>query len=110
MPDHLHAIISPMEATLERAMQLIKGGYSYRLRKELGIEREAWQPGLLRSSPQRSFRLSDSPHLSRKQPGQTRTLPDAASVPIFLRLRQIRTRPSTSVAKAERLAMLLRHG
>jgi putative transposase len=45
MPDHLHALVSPLEATLERTMQLIKGGYSYRLRKELRQEREAWQRG-----------------------------------------------------------------
>jgi putative transposase len=31
MPDHLHLLISPAkEISLERAMQLIKGGFSYR--------------------------------------------------------------------------------
>ena len=45
MPDHIHAILSPIEITLERAMQLIKGGYSYRLLKELGLKHEAWQRG-----------------------------------------------------------------
>jgi len=45
MPDHMHAILSPVEITLERTMQLIKGGYSYRLSKELRVHREAWQRG-----------------------------------------------------------------
>ena len=43
MPDHFHLLISPTE-TLERALQLIKGGFSYRARKELGFVREIWQP------------------------------------------------------------------
>ena len=35
MPDHLHVLITPApEITLERAVQFIKGGFSYRLRKE----------------------------------------------------------------------------
>ena len=34
MPDHLHLLITPAaEISLERAMQLIKGGFSYRLGK-----------------------------------------------------------------------------
>jgi putative transposase len=34
MPDHLHLLLTPaMQISLERAMQLIKGGYSYRLGK-----------------------------------------------------------------------------
>ena len=33
MPDHLHALITPaLEISLERAMQFIKGGFSYRLK------------------------------------------------------------------------------
>jgi putative transposase len=35
MPDHFHLLVTPTE-TLERALQLIKGGFSYRARKELG--------------------------------------------------------------------------
>ena len=32
MPDHLHLLLTPpVELSLERAMQLIKGGFSYRL-------------------------------------------------------------------------------
>jgi len=34
MPDHMHALLTPAERiSLERAMQFIKGGFSYRLRK-----------------------------------------------------------------------------
>lgn len=43
MPDHFHLLISPL-TTLERAMQLIKGGFSYRARKELGFTLKIWQP------------------------------------------------------------------
>ena len=43
MSDHFHLLITPT-LTLERAMQLIKGGFSYRARKELGFAGEIWQP------------------------------------------------------------------
>ncbi|MFZ1009993.1 MAG: transposase [Candidatus Sulfotelmatobacter sp.] len=43
MPDHFHLLISPLE-TLERTMQLIKGGFSYRAKKELAFAHEIWQP------------------------------------------------------------------
>jgi putative transposase len=36
MPDHFHLLITPTE-TLERALQLIKGGFSYRASKGIGI-------------------------------------------------------------------------
>lgn len=42
MPDHLHLIFTPPE-TLEKAMQLIKGGLSYRFRKEFRKSHEVWQ-------------------------------------------------------------------
>jgi putative transposase len=44
MPDHLHAIITPL-TSLEKAAQFIKGGFSYRAKKELGSNLEVWQPG-----------------------------------------------------------------
>ena len=43
MPNHFHLLITPT-LTLERALQLIKGGSSYRARKELGFLGELWQP------------------------------------------------------------------
>ena len=46
MPDHFHAIITPAaEVPLEKAMQFIKGGFSYRARKELNINTAIWQAG-----------------------------------------------------------------
>jgi REP-associated tyrosine transposase len=42
MPDHIHALITPA-ITLERALQLIKGCFSFRARKELGFGGEIWQ-------------------------------------------------------------------
>ena len=43
MPNHFRLLITPT-LTLERAMQVIKGGFSYRARKELGFAGEIWQP------------------------------------------------------------------
>jgi putative transposase len=42
MPDHFHLLITPFE-TLERSLQLIKGGFSFRAKKELGFGGEVWQ-------------------------------------------------------------------
>jgi putative transposase len=44
MPDHFHLLISPSIA-LERAVQFVKGGFSYRAKKELGSNAEIWQRG-----------------------------------------------------------------
>ncbi len=46
MPDHLHLLITIQEdMTIEKAMQLIKGGFSYLLKKEHGYLGEVWQRG-----------------------------------------------------------------
>ncbi len=46
MPDHFHALITPAaEVPLEKAMQFIKGGFSYRARKELNVNTAIWQAG-----------------------------------------------------------------
>jgi putative transposase len=38
MPDHFHALITPAaDVSLEKAMQFIKGGYSFRLKSKLDI-------------------------------------------------------------------------
>src|SRR3984957_9574217 len=46
MPDHLHFLMTlPGDVTIEKAMQLIKGGFSYRLKREFGYQGEVWQRG-----------------------------------------------------------------
>jgi putative transposase len=46
MPDHLHLLMTlPVDITIEKAMQLIKGGFSYRLKREFGYQGEVWQGG-----------------------------------------------------------------
>ena len=38
MPDHLHALITPApNVSLEKAMQFIKGGFSFRLKSKLDV-------------------------------------------------------------------------
>ena len=45
MPDHFHALVTLAPGvTIERAMQYIKGGFSYRAKKEFGLTCKMWQP------------------------------------------------------------------
>jgi putative transposase len=41
MPEHVHLLITPQNTTLERAVQLIKGGFS----RKLGSKLPVWQKG-----------------------------------------------------------------
>ena len=50
MPNHLHLLLTVGEGmTIEKAMQFVKGGFSYRLRKEYGYSGEIWQRGFSES-------------------------------------------------------------
>lgn len=45
MPDHFHLLLSPLpEVGLARTVQLIQGGFAYRLRKEFQLNLEVWEP------------------------------------------------------------------
>lgn len=46
MPDHVHLLLTVHDGmTVEKAMQLIKGRSSFRMKKELGMLGEVWQRG-----------------------------------------------------------------
>jgi putative transposase len=41
MPDHIHLLLTPQEISIERAMMLIKGGFSHKMESKFSI----WQRG-----------------------------------------------------------------
>jgi len=44
MPNHFHLLITPIPPiTLEKSVQFIKGGFSYRAKRELSFVGEIWQ-------------------------------------------------------------------
>lgn len=45
MPNHVHLILTPSSASLEKCMQLIKGGSSFEIHKLRGSRTEIWQSG-----------------------------------------------------------------
>jgi putative transposase len=46
MPNHFHLLLTPGEATsLEKAVQLIKGGSSHEIHQQTGNKMEIWQVG-----------------------------------------------------------------
>jgi len=47
MPDHIHLILTPRQITLERAMQFVKGGFSFQLNKNLKAKKDIWQPSFM---------------------------------------------------------------
>lgn len=47
MPDHFHLLLTPTGIGIEKAMQFIKGGFSHRVRKELGMNCEIWERGYI---------------------------------------------------------------
>jgi putative transposase len=60
MPNHVHILMTvPGEMSIEKAMQMIKGGFSFRAKKELGFRGEIWQRGFS------DVRVVDEPSFQR---------------------------------------------
>ena len=50
MPDHFHALITPApDVSLEKAMQLIKGGFSFRLKSKLDVWMRSFNESQIRT-------------------------------------------------------------
>jgi putative transposase len=48
MPEHFHLLITPAEhVSLEKALQLVKGGSSFRFKAGAGFNGEVWQRGFI---------------------------------------------------------------
>jgi putative transposase len=46
MPDHFHLLLTlAFDVSLEKALQLIKGGFSFRVKREMKSNIEIWQEG-----------------------------------------------------------------
>jgi putative transposase len=62
MPDHFHLLITVgIGMSIERAVQLIKGGFAFRAGRELGFRPPVWQKGFS------EVRIYDSEHLGQTQ-------------------------------------------
>jgi len=77
MPDRLHLLLTPID-TIEKAVQLIKGGFSFRAKRELSWPGEVWQSGFT------DHRIRDEEdwlrHIEyiRKNPIEARLVKDSA--------------------------------
>jgi putative transposase len=70
MPDHLHLIITPTQITLERALQLIKGGFSFGSNKNLKVKKRRVATKLPGQTDQRFIRIPEVQRLHLAESGK----------------------------------------
>lgn len=78
MPDHLHLLLTPAdEISLERAVQFLKGGYSYQLRKVEKIQ--VWQESFTNHRIRDAEDFERHSEYVRMNPVRARLVRDAAA-------------------------------
>jgi REP element-mobilizing transposase RayT len=81
MPDHTHLLLTPApDISLEKAMQYIKGGFSFRLKSKLNVWERSYDSRRIR---RRS--LQQSPHLHSSKPDPRKPGKRARTLPPLLR-------------------------
>ena len=109
MPDHVHLLLTVHEAmTVEKAMQLIKGRFSFRLKKEFGVQGEVWQRGF--SEVQVMNRENFETQIHFGQPSESRIGRFGGELSVLLWLfGEIESASSTAGAKALVSLRQIRH-
>jgi putative transposase len=82
MPNHFHGLLTPIRGlTLERMMQLIKGGFSYRAKHELNKSYEVWQRGFTDRRVRNSVEYLRFENYIHQNPVKAKLLMSAAEFP-----------------------------
>ncbi|MDA2912359.1 transposase [Acidobacteriia bacterium AH_259_A11_L15] len=108
MPDHFHLLLTPAPAvTLERALQLIKGGSSHRIRHELRYQFPIWQTAFddhrirsVRDYKQRQAYIWNNP-VTKKLVAKPEEYAFSSASPQYKSLVDVWSPELTSAAKAE---------
>jgi putative transposase len=86
MPDHLHLLLTIYdEMTIEKAMQLIKGRFSYRLSHEFGHKGEVWQRGFTEEQVMNKASFETHREYIAQNPVKARLVPSADEYPFCFR-------------------------
>jgi putative transposase len=105
MPDHFHALITVHQSmTIEKAMQLIKGRFSRRLKLEAGYLGEVWQRGFTEVQVMSSEILKNYQQYIAENPVRARLAESPGLYPFcfeFLARKKAETIGMTSMAGAE---------
>lgn len=65
MPDHIHLVLTPApDISIEKAMQFIKGGFSFRLRSKI----EVWQSGFAKRRMEDAWAYSNHVNYLHENP------------------------------------------
>lgn len=85
MPDHFHLILTPApDKSLERALQYIKGGFSFRVKRELAYKGFPWEEGFPNHRSPRLRRLSKAPGVHSSEPGESEVGENACGIPLLI--------------------------
>ena len=80
--DHVHLIITPApSASLEKTIQFIKGGFSYRAKKEAAFHGEIWQKGFNERRIKDELEYQQQAEYIRMNPVQARFVERAQDYP-----------------------------
>jgi len=82
MPNHIHLLISvPEGVTLERVMQLVKGGFSYQAGKQFGIRTGIWQKSFVDRRVRDAFECIRFRNYIHQNPVRAKLVERAKSTP-----------------------------
>ena len=99
MPEHVHLLLTPArDVTIERAVQVIRGGYSHALGTVIGRKSEVWQRGFTDHRIRAGFSSPSGIHSSESSCAAARC--ECARISLLFRLPGFKLDNWPSAAKA----------
>ena len=97
MPDHFHVLITPADnVSLERAVQFIKGGFSFRLKSKTPV----WQESFTNHHIHDENDYAGHREYIWMNPVRAGLARTRGGIPVFIRKREICARSNSTGAKA----------
>ena len=109
MPDHFHLLLTPApDISLEKCLQYIKGGFSFRAKKELDFRQGIWQQSFTEHRVKDAGDYGAAPRIYLAESGEEISGRGAGVVSVLVGVPRGGNRPRTPVAKATDLRLAFR--